>query len=369
MDEMTEGRPIIARMPNNTEKVFIPERRNGILAMQTYSLRAHLDKQTPGALKDLYKGLDKVDPWFVKSSKEFKAVQSTMEKLQKKWRAMGPNPTEYQRDRLREQMKELDTACNAYIEAKNKKGELNDRDKERLAAVKNVSKFAKQQLFEVGILTEQAKKRENAAEREAFQQANSEEAREERQGPTTYEDERERILKVALYSNNAGNAFRQLALRISVDLREMRMDDYVPTSLSSDQKVRCADTMAKMVLLDILQKEHLANGFQKNGDQLGPFETMLNQEKIPTKGAEGGFCTGRDMLLNKIKESPDFQNEIKNLTSDDFNRFVANRHARQLSQKVLPQMFPSKKSAEKAPAKETIKQKTVEAAPKKPTLG
>ena len=368
VDEMTEGRPIIARMPNNTKRVFVPERRNGILAMQTYSLRAYLDKQTPGALKDLYKGLDKVDPWFVKSSKEFKAVQSTMEKLQKEWRAMGPNPTEYQRDRLREQMEELDTACYAYIEAKNKKGELNDRDKERLAAVKNVRKFANPQLFGVEILTEKAKKRENVLEGAAVRLANSEEAREERHQGETVDQVSDQYRDMQIPSSSAGDELEKHTNLTGMSLRSavvLANNEKWSKGRLCDQ-ITCYEALADMVITDLCLKERMSNGLQKEGDAAGPFETLLNKKNIEK---DGRTVNGVDLLREQVMATPTFKELAETLDIKGTRDFIAGRRVQSLSRKVIGEMTKLQKSAEKAPAKETVKQKTVEAAPKKPTLG
>ena len=161
--QLLNGKPLTAVLPNGKAKVFAPAYLvESNISMNTYPLSVHMDKQIPGELDSLSKGLNKVDHWYIRGSQEFKNVQADLEKMQEEWRALGPNTTQYQRDRLREKLLELDAHCAAYIDNKNQKEKLNDRDKERLSAIQAVSKFAKKQIANLRILENYAEMRETA---------------------------------------------------------------------------------------------------------------------------------------------------------------------------------------------------------------
>ena len=161
--QLLNGKPLTAVLPNGKAKVFAPAYLGeSNIALNTYPLSVHMDKQIPGELDSLSKGLNKVDHWYIRGSQEFKNVQADLEKMQEEWRALGPNTTQYQRDRLREKLLELDAHCAAYIDNKNQKEKLNDRDKERLSAIQAVSKFAKKQIANLRILENYAEMRETA---------------------------------------------------------------------------------------------------------------------------------------------------------------------------------------------------------------
>lgn len=188
--EMIEGKgqPITAVFPDGSEKLFAPTQRNGITAYAVYDRLTYLDKSTQQALPDLVKGLDKADPLLVRSSKEYKNVQAQVEKLQKEWKKLGPNPTQYQRDKMGQQMEALAASANAYLNKKlagkdvddpDSLEGLNDLEKKRVAAVKSVKDFAEQQLSSLGLLKAQLERKNSAPEKEAF--TRSQAAREENQ--------------------------------------------------------------------------------------------------------------------------------------------------------------------------------------------
>lgn len=98
----------------------------------------------------------------------------TLKKLQKEWRKLGPDPTEYQREMMGRQMEELATAASAYLDKKTgnrSEDDLNELEKSRVAAVKAVKDFADRQISSLGILKARIERKENPLEKAAFRQA------------------------------------------------------------------------------------------------------------------------------------------------------------------------------------------------------
>ena len=367
-NEMLVGNPLIAVLPNGKMKVFSNKiLEGGGMALESGPMSVYMDRKIPGALDALSKGLKKVDHWYIRGSQEFKNVQADLEKIQNEWRALGPDPTEYQRNRLREQMLGLEAHCAEYINNKNLKEKQNDRDKERLAAIKAVSQFAKKQIASLRIVDTQAKARaearrskENAAERAAFQQAKSQEARDARmEGKLSEEhmkDFAERSARAAAalektvdgqiykYENmkcpksSAGNMVEGLRIEVEHNMKWLRKNGYAEGDrLKIGVKTICTNLMVNMTLLDMALLDRHTSGFQKEGDQAGAVETQMN---AVTNDPRGKAKFEIDNMRDKVKNSPEFQEKLKNLTPESFESFIINREAQALSRKLLPQMFP-----------------------------
>ena len=383
--ELILGKPLFAMLPNGETKVFFPSQPEGsriILKNEPLSvymmdkrnpallgkLSGSMDKQIPGALDSLSKSLKKVDHWYVRSSQAFKNVWADLEKMQEEWRALGPNPSEYQRDRLRERMQELDAHCAEYIDNKNQKEKLNDRDKERLAAIKAVSQFAKMQIANLRILDSRAEVRaeiqrskKNAEERAAFEEARSPEARELRNAFANIWKEKDFYRDMKLPASDAGNKINEFRERIAKEMntfaitRSLAMD---PRLKEKKQEENCEFLIVGLVIMDLCQKERTLNGFHKEGDQAGPIETFLNQNHPDEKG---NLVSGETLLINSIKQTPKYQEIRKNLDLTSMGKFITERQARKDSTTMLSQLDPAvKEGIKNAVVKQNQKQNTVD---------
>ena len=357
VDEMTEGRSIIACMPDNTEKVFVPERRNGILAMQTYSLSAYLDKTTGEALPKLADGLKEADHWYVKSSQEFKDVRSAMEKVQKELKALGPDPNEDQRNELATHMRDLMSAASAYTTYKTKQKpveEMNNLEKERMAAVSAVQDFAKKQMTLLHVLSSNAAvreaareaARENPAEKEIFQKVQPQEARAAWNQGQTIDQVIDQYQSMKIPSSSAGDELQKHANLTSMSLRNVAVlaDNEKSAKGRLCDQPSCCEALADMVITDLCLKERVDTVFQKEGDPAGAFETTLNMKNI--KRGEG-TVNGVDLLRERVMAAPAFKELTETLDIKGVRDFIAGRRVQSVSQKILPQMFPPQNSAGK----------------------
>ena len=369
--ELMHGKPLFAMLPNGETKVFFPSQPEGsritlkneplsVYMMDKRNpallgkLSGSMDKQLPGAINDLSNSLKKVDHWYIRSSQAFKDVRADLEKMQEEWRALGPNPTKYQRDRLREQMLELDAHCAEYIDNKNRKEKLNDRDKERLAAIKAVSKFAKKQIASLRILESRAevhaeiqRSKEKAEEKAAFQEAQSQERREARKEgklpeeevkkfeertkanaeaglerlaetqllnlPKTMVGQYEKYRNMTLPKSDAGNGASELSQRITKQIGHLSHKQL------SEQEVKSSGPMLMrdILILDAVLNERAENKFKREGDPAGVYEGLTN---------------GPDYLKwlqNAIEETPAFKKMTDKLTPDSLNDFIMKRNVKE----------------------------------------
>lgn len=374
--QLINGKPLTAILPNGKVKVFAPAYLGeSNIALNTSPLSVYLEKQDPGmpkrvstnldkkipgALDSLSRGLKKVDHWYIRGSQEFKNVQADLEKMQEKWRALGPNPTQYQRDRLREQMQELDAHCAEYISNKKRKEKLNDRDKERLAAIKAVSQFARTQIVSLRLLEncaeikEKARSaKENPAERAAFQEAQSQARREARKEgklpeeevkkfeertkanaeaglerlaetqllnlPKTMVGQYEKYRNMTLPKSDAGNGASELSQRITKQIGNLSHKQV------SEQEVKSSGPMLMrdILTLDAVLNERAENKFKREGDPAGVYEGLTNDPD----------CL--KWLQNAIVKTPAFKKMTDKLTPDSLNDFIMKRNVKETLDEVF----------------------------------
>ena len=108
------GKPLTAFLPNGATKVFRFSTKNSDYGLKTAGPEtlpdfnpSVIDEGIQENLQGLVDGLREADHWYVRSSREFKNLKSNLDKFQKEWKALGPDPTPYQRGKLAEQMTEL----------------------------------------------------------------------------------------------------------------------------------------------------------------------------------------------------------------------------------------------------------------------
>ena len=370
VEQLINGKALTAVLPNGKAKVFAPAYLGeSNISMNTFPLSVYLEKQDPGmpkrvstnldkkipgALDSLSKGLKKVDHWYTRGSQEFKNVRADLEKMQEEWRALGPNPTKYQRDRLREQMQQLDAHCAEYISNKNLKEKQNDRDKERLAAIKAVSQFAKKQIASLRILESRAevhaeiqRSKEKAEEKAAFQEAQSQERREARKEgklpeeevkkfeertkanaeaglerlaetqllnlPKTMVGQYEKYRNMTLPKSDAGNGASELSQRITKQIGHLSHKQL------SEQEVKSSGPMLMrdILTLDAVLNERAENKFKREGDPAGVYEGLTNDPD----------CL--KWLQNAIVKTPAFKKMTDKLTPDSLNDFIMKRNVKE----------------------------------------
>lgn len=372
VDELLEGRAITAGFPNGTEKIFAPERKNGILSYAVYSRTAYLDRSTAQALPTLDKGLEDADHWYVNSSREYKNVQATLKKLQKKWRKLGPNPTEYQREMMGRQMEELVAAASAYLDKKignRSEDDLNKLEKSRVAAVKAVKDFADRQISSLGILKAQIEKKENPMEKAAFRQAYSETSREKNQekvadqlrqseefqrSDTVVGNKKpkaqtyQRIFKAGEFRNipcpasvECGDAFGKLQNDLNKSMENL-FTAADKKSIPEAEHASLKQDMAKLTVFHLILAER---GAHFDG-HAGRIEKALKQNP--------------DGLIDSVMKMPQFTHGIGDITPQRIDQFIMNDGARSISRKInLPGLNIAMPSASTTAVKQAVEQKTV----------
>ena len=139
-----EGRPLIARHAGGWTSVYFASRdsdNHGLIAGDTKLLASFGVKD---ASKRVLDGLKAADPWYISSSKEFKAMRSSMEAMEKVCRSLENPPTTRQLMELRELSQQLERTSEAYLEYKGPEGK-NETERSRINAARGVHEFAKRQ--------------------------------------------------------------------------------------------------------------------------------------------------------------------------------------------------------------------------------
>ena len=139
-----EGRPLIARHSGGWTSVYFASRdsdNHGLIAGDTKLLASFGVKD---ASKRVLDGLKAADPWYISSSKEFKAMRSSMEAMEKVCRSLENPPTTRQLMELRELSQQLERTSEAYLEYKGPEGK-NETERSRINAARGVHEFAKRQ--------------------------------------------------------------------------------------------------------------------------------------------------------------------------------------------------------------------------------
>ena len=137
-----------------------------------------------------------------------------------------------------------------------------------------------------------------------------------------------------------------------------------PLTGASAQEART--TMAQMILVDMVLKERLSNMFDasKSEMKVGPLESFLDRD-IAGK-------PGMTMMLQNIQNSQGFLEMTENLSGKGFQNFFLENKARNVSGKIMSELFPHKeqiKAAQqpqvnKTAAQNAPKEQKKDAAPK-----
>ena len=113
-----------------------------------------------------------------------------------------------------------------------------------------------------------------------------------------------------------------------------------PLNAASAQDVRTA--MAQMILVDMVLKERVSNMFDASNSKMtvGPLESFLNRD-IAGK-------PGTTMMLQNIQNSEAFTEMTKDMTGRSFQNFFLENKARNVSGKILAELFPHKEQSKAA---------------------
>lgn len=375
-EELVEGRALIAQLPNGTEKIFTMERgKDGILTCATYDPISYWnkflsnDEQMKKTMSDLTMGLEKADPWYINSSREFKNVQKNLETLQKEWKKLGPNPTEYQLNTMSQKVEALQKAASAYINKKLDNGEksredLNDRERQRVEAVEAVRDFAGKHVHFMKAASEELKQKKemNSPEKEAFGKAAMEAGRAQNQEKISEQDRqarefqhsetfRENMPKTPYHkrvvesgwirhiscenSLECGDAFQKLRLDADASLGKLAGIADQKT-IPEKQQASVKEHMAKVTLVHLILEERGAN-FTENS-HAGPIEKALKENP--------------KALVNSVMKEPQFNQGLGKVTPERVDEFIMKGGARKLSQALIQKGVELAKAQKSAPSQQ-----------------
>ena len=113
-----------------------------------------------------------------------------------------------------------------------------------------------------------------------------------------------------------------------------------PLTGASAQDVRTA--MAQMILVDMVLKERVSNMFDSSKSEMkvGPLESFLDRD-IAGK-------PGMTMMLQNIQNSQGFLEMTENLSGKSFQDFFLESKARNVSGKIMSELFPHKEQIKAA---------------------
>ena len=380
-DKMNNG-PVVAVLPDKSVKAFAFEMKDGATRWVSGGpeLITEYVNNSMQTLPELSKQLKQVDHWYVRSSQEFKDVRTAMEKVEKELQTLGKNPTDYQRKRLAEQMKQLMDVSQTYLNYKNQEdeNELSGTAWERMDAVAAIRNFAQNKVEQLGLLdkmTELIRYDQREAEalgdlkkgkgswrggaHQASMAADPEQAakaRAELEQAKTPEDSLKAYKDIKIPRSNASFDVEGLH-QDTVDRIALMINQTsdAPLTGASAQDARTA--MAQMILVDMVLKERLGGGIDLLTGQVkaGLLESFLGRDIAGKSGAT--------MMLQNIQNSQVFLEMTENLSGQSFRDFCTGNKARNVSGKILAELFPHKEQI-KAAQQTQVNKTAVQNAPK-----
>ena len=372
--------PVVAVFPDKSVKAFTFEMKDGAARWvsggpEMISSRVDRDLQ---ALPELSKQLKQADHWYVMGSQEFKDVRTAMEKVEKELQTLGKNPTDYQRKRMAEQMKKLMDVSQTYLNRKAQEDEFSSTAQERVDAVSAIRNFARDKVGQLGLLDKMTELiRYDQREAEALgdlkkgkgswlgdsHQASmaadpeqAEKARAELEQAKTPEDSLKAYKDIKIPRSNASfdveGLHQDTVGRIALMINQT---SDAPLTGASAQDART--TMAQMILVDMVLKERLGDGIDLLTGQVkaGLLESFLGRDIAGKSGAT--------MMLQNIQNSQVFLEMTENLSGQSFRDFCTGNKARNVSGKILAELFPHKEQI-KAAQQTQVNKTAVQNAPK-----
>ena len=388
-DKMNNG-PVVAVFPDKSVKAFAFEMKDGATRWVSGGpeLITEYVNNSMQTLPELSKQLKQVDHWYVRSSQEFKDVRTAMEKVEKELQTLGKNPTDYQRKRLAEQMKQLMDVSQTYLNYKNQEdeNELSGTAWERMDAVAAIRNFAQNKVEQLGLLdkmTELIRYDQREAEalgdlkkgkgswlgdaHQASMAADPEQAAKARaelekakKNLGKYIPEHE--LNLDTPDRNKARYLQELVTYNNIkiprsnaafDVEKMHQDTVgriarmmslpssdAPLTGASAQDARTA--IAQMILVEMVMKERseVKPDLDTGRIKAGPLESFLGHD-IAGKA-------GDTMMLQNIQNSQTFLELTVKLSGQSFRDFFVENKVQNFSEKVMAELFPHKEQIKAA---------------------
>ena len=363
--EVMKNGPALAVFPDQSVKAFAIEMKDGVARWVSGGpemISRHVDRDLQ-ALPELSKQLKQADHWYVMGSQEFKDVRTAMEKVEKELQTLGKNPTDYQRKRLAEQMQKLMDVSQTYLNRKEQEDGLSSTAQERVDAVSAIRNFAQDKVQQLGLLdkmTELTLQGQREAEalgdlkkgkgswrggaHQASMAADPEQAakaRAELEKAKTPEDSLKAYKDIKIPRSNASfdveGLHQDTVGRIALMINQT---SDAPLTGASAQDARTA--MAQMILVDLVLKERATDEFDPLKGQIkaGPLESFLSRDIAGRPGVT--------RMLQNIQNSQVFLEMTENLSGKGFQDFFLENKARNVSGKIMSELFPHKEQIKAA---------------------
>ena len=368
--------PALAVFPDQSVKAFAIEMKDGVARWVSGGpemISRHVDRDLQ-ALPELSKQLKQADHWYVMGSQEFKDVRTAMEKVEKELQTLGKNPTDYQRKRLAEQMQKLMDVSQTYLNRKEQEDGLSSTAQERVDAVSAIRNFAQDKVQQLGLLdkmTELIRYDQREAEAMGGLKAGKGNCRGEenqtRMSADPQQDAKAREgLEQAKTPEDSLKAYKDIKIprsNASFDVEGLHQDTVgrialminqtsdAPLTGASAQDARTA--MAQMILVDLVLKE-------RQDDKIDPKTKLIKAGSLESfLGRDIAGKRGVTWMLQNIQNSQTFLELTENLSGKGFQDFFLESKARNVSGKIMSELFPHKeqiKAAQQPQANKTAVQ-------------
>ena len=367
------GKPLTAFLPNGATKVFRFSTKNSDYGLKTAGPEtlpdfnpSVIDEGIQENLQGLVDGLREADHWYVRSSREFKNLKANLDKFQKEWKALGPDPAPYQRGKLAEQMTELLGDSLLYLERKENGQKLSDTAQERVKAVKAVRDFAKFKLNQLRLMDQQDRAKFNQAEADAFRQ--TAERRQAHQDTITQHmndlldfegkplpDAQTLVTSVleSLESTSRNFNDRDMRFRYRNSSEKPQLVDDIRKFYSPDSRSFPQDVQEQL-------RQSLA---QMTAAGMVSYEKTLEGEKASTR-LQDRFRENPKKLAKDVLDDPVFQKATETITPKSLADLILKDELFKLSGPVGESMIENQKELERK-AKEEAERKAKEEAQRK----
>lgn len=374
--ELIQGRPLIAKFPDGTQKTFWGTMENGIPKIGQLDGRMISDHMTR-KMPELSKRLKDADPWYIRSSQEFRNVRERLEKVTNELQTLGTNSTEYQREKLFKQISELEESSQKYLDVKRKSIEdsgskANDREQRRLDAVDAIRKFAQEQKVVLQALNNQMEVQKNMSKEASIAKAFGEEAREEQQKEIERQFKKEWKFKRPATATGAIVEGKDRSRELE-DLRRQFMPDIYPSvktqsyeesdvgncysdfvenrvfySLSDwinvyninngttdlqksfDLKINTfKELLAELAVVELIKREREANEFSAENSVAGPIERRLVSDPDAVNKEYS-----QDELVEDVMNSKEFQDMVAGLSPERLNHIILDGGVEKLAKRI-----------------------------------
>ncbi len=361
---------LTAVLPDGTAREISVNRLDGggmTITAKERSAASFMDKKIPEEMKTLSADLEAADPWYIRSSKQFKAVQAELNKFRTEVRELGPRPMKLQQDVMRERLLHLKDACAAYMAYKQQQdGDPNEREEKRIDAVTEIHAFTVRQLRHLDSIPAYNAKFENQQEKEQF-----------RRDQNTYEKNQQS------YANQFEDAkeFQRPAPESAVNGKRPTMADCMKKAaayrnIDCPPSEECGDALERMHrglqvslgnLATVAGRNVLAPTekakLKRDMATLTVFHLILTERGAKFSGHAGAFeqalKKNPEALISSVENLPKFSECIGEVTPVRVEDFLMNDGARKVGQEIINLGLMQAKAPEQ-PAPEKSVQKEMQ---------